>query len=168
MTRFLQIKRVLKLCSNTANSSKKDHPSYNPAYKYDLLYDVLIHNINAITKYADLDQCGDETTWAHGGYGESGTGLQGRITGKPGVTKGGQIVILSDAHRYRPRAYVHQHKLHSKPEGWNVMGQVEVRLICEKLQPMVVEAEAQAEEEEGGGKEQEGKESERYLRSSHV
>ena len=131
-----------------------------------------------------MDHCGDETTWAHGGYGESGTGLQGCITGKSGVTKGGHIVIVSDTHRYRPRAYVHRHKLHSKPDGWNVMGQVEVRLICEKLQPMVVEAEAQAqseEEEEGGrrrkeqgkgregaGKEQEGEESKRYLRSSHV
>jgi hypothetical protein len=94
---WLQIKRTYKLCNNDV-SPKRGEPRYNPAYKYDLLFDTLIYNINQTTKFAEWDQCGDETTWPHGGYGEAGSGLMGRIMGKPGVTKGGQIVIISDVH----------------------------------------------------------------------
>ena len=91
-TRFLQLKRMYKLCDND-KSPKKDQPGYDPAYKYDYIYKVLIHNVNEITETADLDLCGDETTWAHMGYGEAGTSILCRIMGKPGVTKGGQTVI---------------------------------------------------------------------------
>jgi hypothetical protein len=113
-TRWLQIKRVMKL-NNNQTSPKRGEEGYDPAFKFDMLYDVLISNLNAVTKYAESDQCGDETTWGHGGYGEAGSGLAGRIMGKPGITRGGQIVIISDVSRCRPRAYVHRHKLHERP-----------------------------------------------------
>ena len=134
--RWLQIKRVKKLCNNQT-VAKKGTDEYDPAYKFDYIYKCLINNVNAITKDADLDLCGDETSWATGSYGEHGAGLVGRIQGKPGVSKGGQTVLISDVHRIRPRAYLHRHKLHEKPQGWTRMGQVEVRLILEKLVPMV-------------------------------
>jgi hypothetical protein len=35
-----------------------------------MLYDVLIINLNAITKYAEADQCGDEMTWGMEGMEE--------------------------------------------------------------------------------------------------
>ena len=35
-----------------------------------MIYKTMIHNVNAITKYADLDYVGDESTYAFGGYGE--------------------------------------------------------------------------------------------------
>jgi hypothetical protein len=104
--RFLQIKRVIKLCNNDI-SPKKGQDGYNPAYKYDLIYKTIIHNVNAITALAELDQTGDETTWGHGGFGEAGTGIIGRVGDKPGKTKGGQIVLCSDVHRIRPRGYMH-------------------------------------------------------------
>ena len=124
------------MCNNEA-VPKKGQPGYDPAYKYDYLYKVLIHNVNALTKTAELDMTGDETTWGHGGFGEAGSGLTGRIQGKPGVSKGGQTVIVSDVHRIRPRAYIHRHKLYTKPAGWTAMGPYEVRLIMEKITPMV-------------------------------
>ena len=31
---------------------------------------VIVHNVNALTKYAGLDQCGDESTWATASPGE--------------------------------------------------------------------------------------------------
>ena len=80
------------------SAQKRGSPEYDPAYKYDFIYKVLFHNVNALTKYAELDLTGDETTWGHGGYGEAGSGLTGRIRDKPGKTKGGQIVIASDVH----------------------------------------------------------------------
>jgi hypothetical protein len=135
-SRWLQIKRTYKLCNNDI-SPKRGEPGYNPAYKYDMLYDTLIHNINQMTEFAESDQCGDETTWPHGGYGEAGSGLLGRIMGKPGVTKGGQIVVISDVHRMRPRAYIHRHKLHTKPTGWTASGPLEVKMMMEKILPMV-------------------------------
>ena len=83
-----------------------------------------MHNVNAISKTADLDLCGDETSYATGSYGEKGSGLVGRIQNKPGVSKGGQIVLVSDVQRVRPRAYVHRHKLH-KDNEFTVMGNIE-------------------------------------------
>jgi hypothetical protein len=69
---------------------------YDPTYKYDFLYKVLVHNVNAITKTCGLDVCGYETSWGHQGFGEAGTGVGSHILGKPGISKGGQTVIISD------------------------------------------------------------------------
>jgi hypothetical protein len=134
--RWLQIKRCIKLCNNET-APKRGEPAYNPAYKYDMLYNVLIENLNAITAEAELDLSGDETTWGHGGFGEAGSGLIGRILNKPGITKGGQIVMISDVHRIRPRAYMHRHKLHTKPPGWTQQGPFEVKSLLETLNGLV-------------------------------
>ena len=76
----------------------------------------MVNNCNAITKYADLDLCGDETTFSHMGYGEPNTGLLKRLgQTKPGATRGMQTVMLFDAHRNYPTAYLHRHKLHPNP-----------------------------------------------------
>jgi hypothetical protein len=50
---------------------------------------------------------------SHCGFGEAGSGLIGQIIKKPGVTKGGQIIMVSDVHHVRPRTYMHWHKLHT-------------------------------------------------------
>ena len=135
--RFLQIKRTIKLCNNYSARNKGD-AHYNPAYKYDLIFKVLVHNCNAITKYADLDLCGDETTFAHMGYGEANTGLLRRLGQmKPGVTRGMQTVMVFDVGRIRPRAYVHRHKCHPNPnhlpQGCN-----ELMMCLNKLNKMVI------------------------------
>jgi hypothetical protein len=57
--------------------------------------------------------------------------------GKPGVTKGGQIVMISDIHRMQPQAYIHRHKLHMKPTGWTAAGPLEVKTMMEKILLMV-------------------------------
>lgn len=148
--RWLQIKRIKKLCNNQ-EVPKKGQDGYDPSFKFDLIWKVLFHNINAISKYADLDYTGDETTWATGSFGEPGAGLTGRIKGKPGVSKGGQTVMVSDVHRIRPRAYMHRHKLHAKPTGWTAMGMIEARTIMEKLSEMVsVTTESDSDSESSG------------------
>eukprot|EP00957_Ditylum_brightwellii_P076689 5829329-Ditylum_brightwellii.AAC.1 len=87
--------------------------------------------------YADLDLCRDKTTFGHNGYGEQGSGFFGRVSDKPGVSKGRQIILLSDVSRVRPRAYLHCHKLHKLSPGWTVMGQYEVRAVLEQLKPTI-------------------------------
>jgi hypothetical protein len=124
---------------------KKGQECYDPAYKYDFSYKVLCHNVNAIiTKRCDLDMCGDETSWGHQGFGESGTGIVGQILCKPGISKGGQTIIISDVHRLRPRAYVHRHKCHEYAFGQK--GPSEVKMIYEQLEllmkPVVTETAA--------------------------
>ena len=57
---------------------------------------------------------------------------------KPGITKGGQMVIISDVNRIRPRAYMHRHKLHDKPTGWSAMGPLEARRMMEYINPLVI------------------------------
>ena len=108
-----------KLCNNDT-SSRKGEERYDPSYKFDLIYkvsyiltlilkwhflihyfylQVIVHNINALTKSVNLDLCGDASTWATASPGESGSGITGRVQGKPGVSKGGQTVLLSDMGR---------------------------------------------------------------------
>jgi hypothetical protein len=136
--RWLQVKRVIKLCDNSS-VPKRGQDGYDPAYKYDFIWKAIIHNVNAITATAELDQCGDETTFGHGGYGETGTGLWGRLLNKP-FTKGGQTVLISDVHRIRPRAYTHRHKCWVQPEftkPWGkAQGPLEVVRIAELIMPM--------------------------------
>ena len=79
--------------------------NYNPASKFDLPFDVMCHNCNAITKYADENQTVDETTWGHAGYGERGGGIVTRLMNKK-VNKGGQTTIISDSSRFRPRVEI--------------------------------------------------------------
>lgn len=133
--RWLQVKRVIKLCDND-KCPKRGEPGYDPAYKYDMIWKVMVHNVNAISAKAALDLCGDETTFGHGGFGEPGSGLWSRLTGKP-VTKGGQTVLVTDCHRVRPRAYSHRHKLHPCPDGWEkYQGPLEVKRIVDMIKPM--------------------------------
>lgn len=132
-TRWLELKRVYKLNSNSA-AKKKGEPGYDPAYKFDMIYDVIVSNVNSITDLACLDLTGDETTYAHMGYGEPFSGLVCRIMGKPGVTRGGQIVIVLDSDRLRPRAYIHRHKCHNNE--WSLQGPSEVKHIWLKLLPL--------------------------------
>lgn len=78
-TRWTEIKRVIKYNDN-AKSPKRGQPNFDPAYKFDLGYKVLVANCNTLTLHAELDQCIDEMTWKFMGYGESG--LVKRIPGK--------------------------------------------------------------------------------------
>ena len=55
----------------------------------------MVFNINAISRKADENQVIDESTWGHGGYGESGSGITTRLMNKK-VCKGGQVVLIMD------------------------------------------------------------------------
>ena len=81
------MKRVMKLCNNK-DATKRGDTNYDPAYNFYFFYNDIVHNVNAITKWDDLEQSGDETTWLHGGFGEKVSVLTGRITGKPDISKG--------------------------------------------------------------------------------
>ena len=131
--RFLGIKRVFKLNDNAEAPTDKNDPAYATA-KFDFIAQVVVHNTNAITKKAEDDLCVDETTCAYGGYGPSGTGLCRKGLKKPGASKGIQTTIVTDAHRPRPRAVVHRHKIHedAKPSGWT-NGEYEMKLILDQL-----------------------------------
>ena len=136
LSRFGEVKRSMKLCHNNS-CAKKGQEGYNPAYKFDLIYKCMVHNTNALTKYADENQTIDETTWGHGGYGEPGSGITGRLRGKK-VPKGGQTVLISDAHRFRPHAYIHRHKLHVKQDGMTRGGCVELHNLLTQYKDMII------------------------------
>jgi len=61
-TRWLELKRCVKLCNNLT-VPKKGQEGYNPAYKCDLIFDTIIKNVNAFALCANPDQCGDETSF---------------------------------------------------------------------------------------------------------
>ena len=135
-TRWLELKRVVKLCDN-GSAKKRGEDGYNPAYKYDYIFDTITHNTNALTLYASLDLSADETSCAHQGYGEAGSGICVKVRGKPHVNKGMQTVIVSDAEYVWPRAYLHRHKLNKRYEGLSYEGPNEIRALWEEgLKPL--------------------------------
>jgi len=134
--RWLQIKRVKKLCNNDS-SPKRGQENYDPTYKYNYIFKTIVHNVNYLTKCAELDATIDETSFATASPGEAGSGVTFRVMGKPGVSKGGQTVLMCDAHRIRPRAFYHRHKLHKKPDGWNAQGMIEARRLLESIIPKI-------------------------------
>ena len=79
-TRFKEVKRNLKLNNNMMHTTDKDDAGYDPCAKYDMVYKVLVHNMNNVTRLADLDNALDESTWGFAGY----TGPCGnRLINKP-------------------------------------------------------------------------------------
>ena len=98
LSRWFNLKRLLKLNNNDL-SPKRGEVGYNPAYKYDMIYRTIVDNVIALTGHAEMDLTGDETSWAHQGYGESGSNLVKRIQNKPGVSKGGQTVLVLATNR---------------------------------------------------------------------
>jgi hypothetical protein len=130
-TRWLELKRVYKLCNNLI-APKKGDKDYDPSYKYDMIYKTVVHNTNAITATVGLDMGGDETSFGHQGFGEPDSGVIAQIIGKPGICRGGQTVIVSDVDRLRPRAYLPRHKLHDY--AYSQKGPSEVRMIYEQLE----------------------------------
>jgi len=129
-TRWLELKRAMKL-NNNMTATKHDEPNHNPCQKCDCIWDVLIHNTNALTKSASLDLCGDETTWLFAGWAEKDFGVVKRGLEKPGGSKEGQTVVVTDVDRIRVRAHAHRHKLHHKHFGHE--GCNEVKMIADLL-----------------------------------
>ena len=119
LQRWHELKRIYKL-NNNDTAKERGHDEYNPCCKYDLVYKVLVHNTIAITKQGELDLTGDETTWAHQGYGEKGAKNLWRVAGKPGVSKGGQTVVISATNRIRPYWYQHRHKFNKRYPEKNI------------------------------------------------
>ena len=127
----------MKLCNNK-DAPKCGDTNYDPVYKFDFIYKAIFHNFNYTTKLADLEQSGYETTWGHGGFGEKGSILIGRIIGKPGISKGGQIVITCDVSRILPQVYGHRHKIHKRPPGFGKERPNDARMLWEKIAPLIV------------------------------
>ena len=79
-----------------------------------MIYKTIIHIVNALTKYTELDYVGDETKFAFGGYGEKDSVLININFHKPNLPRGGQIILITDVSRFHLRAYLHRHNLHPK------------------------------------------------------
>eukprot|EP00957_Ditylum_brightwellii_P125388 9556787-Ditylum_brightwellii.AAC.1 len=56
---------------------------------------------------------------------------------KPGVSKGGQIVLVCDQEQICPCAYVHCHKMWDTPTGFTE-GTNDKRMIVDKLKGMII------------------------------
>ena len=95
LTRFRQLKCSLKLCYNNS-ILKRGEEGYNPACKFDLIWDCITSNCNVITTRAEENQAMDETTWDHASFSKAGSGITGRLRNKK-VNKGGQTTIISDS-----------------------------------------------------------------------
>ena len=89
--RWLDIKACLKL-NEYFTEKKRGDDGYDPTQKYQLVWDVMTHNMNRIIQRGGLDLTLDETTWPNGSYAD----MHGRLNGKK-CNKGGQHVLLLEA-----------------------------------------------------------------------
>jgi hypothetical protein len=93
----------------------------------------VIKNVTYFTEYADQYICSDETSWAHGGYGDANSGLVGHVMGKSGMACGGKTIIVSDVSCRRPILYIHRHKKHTMPPDWTKQGPFEAKYMNDEL-----------------------------------
>ena len=59
---------MLKLNDND-KSIQRGEEGYDPAHKFDLIFNTITHNFNAIIKNDSTDLVLDKTTWGRGGCG---------------------------------------------------------------------------------------------------
>ena len=133
-----QTKGIIKVCDNYANYANKDHEEYNPCYKYHEIYACNQWNTVNLLDRPPLDIVIDETTWAYGGYGESGAGVVRNIKGKK-CGRGGQTVLAMEAGgRLRLLGFVHRHKIKTRTltSGTTASGPNEALLLIEQLREM--------------------------------
>eukprot|EP00536_Pseudo-nitzschia_multiseries_P001958 jgi/Psemu1/4602/gm1.4602_g len=95
-----QIEANLKLnCNLEARvqmpECKQDMSTFNCAYKFDYIYEALVHNTWYFTEKAGDDLCMDESSWPYYGFGRPMVdSLQNSM-----FSRGGHTVILSDVDR---------------------------------------------------------------------
>ena len=120
MERWKIIKRFFKL-NNNLIAKPHGMDGYDPCVKYDFIFKCLLHNMNYITLH-------------FGGYcDEAGSRLRDKK-----VSKGGQMTMVYDIHCCYPHAYIHWHKLHKRPEGFNAQGPSEVYDLLRSIDALVV------------------------------
>ena len=115
--RFANLKSTLREAPDETTSPL---PKEAKLIEAKLVMIKLVHNTNAVSKTADLDLYGDESTWGFTGYVENESGLHSvhATICKPKVSRGGQFFNVFDAYCFCPRAIVHRHKLNHRPPGF--------------------------------------------------
>ena len=60
--------------------AKKGMEGYNPSSKYDHIFLAVVHNMNYCTKFADLDDVIDESSWPFSDFcGDAGGRLKNKL-----------------------------------------------------------------------------------------
>ena len=140
--RYIDLRSKLK-CNDNSHCPPRGEPGHDPCAKYRLPWDVMTHNMNCLIKRASLDLTADETTCACMSYG--GLALY-RVSGKPGVTKGGQNVVLLDSHRRYIHAWIPRNSLNPRPSPFNQEGPAELKLLVDIIDPLVTGRQQPAED----------------------
>ena len=61
----------------------------------------------------------------------------GRLINKP-VGKGGQTTMVFGVLCRYPRAYVHRHKMHERPDGFTAEGKFEIKNLIDQIEKLVI------------------------------
>ena len=88
LSRWLHTKRCIHL--NGGDQPKIGEDGYKISYKYEMIWGVLIHNVNAISNYGGLYMCRDETYWGCQGWDEVKIGLTFKIVKNLGRARMGR------------------------------------------------------------------------------
>ena len=103
-----------------------------------MILDVIIHNVNAMSSYGGLDMFISRTSTGRQGWAEANIGIMFEIMNKNGMSKGGQIVMVTYVGNVFPRAYAHWNNMHNHPANFKAQVPNKVCMIIDKLEEMVV------------------------------
>ncbi len=79
-SRWKILKHYFKLNNNLQDHKHKGNTGFNPFMKYGLVFKALVHNMNCVTRTANLDATIDKSMWGFGGY---MVDCSGRLINKP-------------------------------------------------------------------------------------
>ena len=89
--RWLEVKRVKKLCSNDVVPKQND-TNCNLTYKYDCIVKYIVHNVNYLNEHDELDATIDKTTFTTASPGKKGTNFTSRVIGKKMCTNSTGVI----------------------------------------------------------------------------
>ena len=124
----------LKLSSNETEIPRGEE-GYDPCAKYSLIYDVMVHNMNQLMSKGSRDVTMDETSWACMSFGSE---VLVRVRNKPGITKGGQTVLLLESKRRYLLAYTQRHSVFKRYAPFTQEGPAELKRIYDIINPLIV------------------------------
>ena len=131
--RFIDLRSMFKLNDNIT-TKKKGEDGYDPCGTYEMIWDVMCHNMNAFIETAKKDVTIDESSWSHMGFGSEALGC---VYGKPGICKGGQTTIAVSAKRRYLLAYHHRHRLQKRYAPFTQQGPAEIKSLMDKMDPII-------------------------------
>ena len=111
---------------------------YNPTYKYYIIWYVIIHNVNYVSKRGGLDKCVYKYFWGQQVWCDTNSGLAFNILNKFTYIKGFNMVLVTYVCHFFLISYVRWQNMHNHPTNFSTQVPSKFPIIIDELDSMVV------------------------------